>query len=213
MELCTTSTAHSVSTSLPNIFTSNSKPYLPTLNQLHIPPSFRRCSGGGRLIHSSKFATRATFEEKPSSSSSSYAAGTTSITTDEPASSVVDEPASSVVDETPVTESPIEDSPPPPLADDDQSNDFLDGLNLKLDSEDTYSIVLYGSAALVGLWFISAVVSSIDSIPVIPKLMEAVGLGYSFWFTTRYLLFKENRDELAAKVAELKNQVIGSSDD
>ncbi|KAF5769126.1 putative cyanobacterial aminoacyl-tRNA synthetase, CAAD domain, protein CURVATURE THYLAKOID 1 [Helianthus annuus] len=40
--------------------------------------------------------------------------------------------------------------------------------------------------------------------------MELVGLGYSIWFTTRYLLFKRNRDELASKIEEVKQQVLGS---
>ncbi|XWS41640.1 hypothetical protein CRYUN_Cryun17cG0099500 [Craigia yunnanensis] len=46
-----------------------------------------------------------------------------------------------------------------------------------------------------------------------PKLMEVVGLGYSFWFSSRYLLFKKNREELAAKIEELKQQVLGSDDE
>lgn len=77
-----------------------------------------------------------------------------------------------------------------------------------------------------------------------PKLMEVVGLGYTLWFSWRYLLFKvailreiwafifhrhddlisvliglllallqKNRDELATKIEELKQQVLGSNDD
>ncbi|EEF31694.1 conserved hypothetical protein [Ricinus communis] len=83
----------------------------------------------------------------------------------------------------------------------------------QFDSEDTYSVLFYGGSAVVALWLGSAVVGAIDSIPLIPKLMEVVGLGYSIWFTTRYLLFKENRDEFVTKVEELKQQVLGSSND
>ncbi|KAH7566849.1 hypothetical protein JRO89_XS08G0244700 [Xanthoceras sorbifolium] len=105
------------------------------------------------------------------------------------------------------TEAPKEESPV-----DEQTYELLDNLNIKFDSEDTYSILIYASGALVALWLTSAVVGSIDSIPLFPKLMEVVGLGYTFWFTSRYLLFKKNRDELAAKIEELKQQVLGSND-
>ncbi|KAK9284287.1 hypothetical protein L1049_023457 [Liquidambar formosana] len=95
-----------------------------------------------------------------------------------------------------------------------QTFEFLDKLNIKFDSEEnTYSTLLYGGGALVAVYLASAVVGAIDTIPVFPKLMEVVGLGYTFWFITRYLLFKENRDELAAKIEEAKKQVLGSSDD
>ncbi|KAE8718531.1 hypothetical protein F3Y22_tig00110013pilonHSYRG00484 [Hibiscus syriacus] len=42
----------------------------------------------------------------------------------------------------------------------------------------------YGSGALVALWLASALVGAIDSIPLFPKLLEVVGLGYTFWFTS-----------------------------
>jgi len=94
-----------------------------------------------------------------------------------------------------------------------QSFELLDKLNIKLDSDDTYNVLLYGGGALVTVWFSSVIVSTIDSIPLFPKLMEVVGLGYTFWFSYRYLIFKKNREELAAKIEELKQQVIGSNDD
>ncbi|KAF5747329.1 hypothetical protein HS088_TW05G00050 [Tripterygium wilfordii] len=90
------------------------------------------------------------------------------------------------------------------------SSDFLSKLDIKLDSEDSYLFLIYGGGALVTLWLASAIVGAIDSIPVFPKLMEVVGLGYTVWFSTRYLIFKKNRDELVAKIEELKQQVLGS---
>ncbi|TKY69931.1 CURVATURE THYLAKOID 1D [Spatholobus suberectus] len=90
------------------------------------------------------------------------------------------------------------------------SFDLLDKLNF--DTDDTGSIVLYGSGALVALWLTSAVIGAIDSIPLFPKLLEVVGLAYTVWFSSRYLLFKQNRDELTAKIEELKEQIFGSED-
>ncbi|XP_027362093.1 protein CURVATURE THYLAKOID 1D, chloroplastic isoform X2 [Abrus precatorius] len=98
------------------------------------------------------------------------------------------------------------------LPDDGQglSLDLLDKLNF--DTVDTGSIVLYGGGVLVALWLTSAVIGAIDSIPLFPKLLEVVGLAYTLWFSSRYLLFKKNREELAIKVEELKQQVFGSED-
>ncbi|CAK9322078.1 unnamed protein product [Citrullus colocynthis] len=91
-----------------------------------------------------------------------------------------------------------------------QEQAFESWNDLKLESVDTYSLVLYGGGAFFGIWLVSAVVGAVDSIPLVPKLLEVVGLGYSVWFTARYLLFKESRDELAAKIDEVKEQVLGS---
>lgn len=91
--------------------------------------------------------------------------------------------------------------------------DLLNKLNLKLDLEDNYSILIYGTGALVALWVSLTIVDAVDSLPLFPKLMQVVGLAYTLWFSYRYLIFKENRDELIAKVEDLKRQIIGSSDE
>ncbi|KFK30403.1 hypothetical protein AALP_AA7G256500 [Arabis alpina] len=88
-----------------------------------------------------------------------------------------------------------------------QALEFLN--DIKLDSNNTYSVLLYGSGAIVALYLTSVIVGSLESIPLVPKLMEVVGLGYTFWFTTRYLLFKSNREELKTKISEIKRQVLG----
>ncbi|CAK9158062.1 unnamed protein product [Ilex paraguariensis] len=92
----------------------------------------------------------------------------------------------------------------------------------EFESEDSYSILLFGGGALTLVYLATAIVGSIDSIPVVcstysfflqkiefPKLMQVVGLAYTFWFSTRYLMFKRNREELAAKIEEIKEQVLG----
>ncbi|PKA64804.1 Uncharacterized protein AXF42_Ash016835 [Apostasia shenzhenica] len=67
--------------------------------------------------------------------------------------------------------------------------DFLSKIDVNLDSDKTY-ILLYGAAALLALWISSAVVGAIESLPLFPKLLELVGLGYTVWFSYRYLFFK-----------------------
>ncbi|CAL9095170.1 hypothetical protein MUK42_19817 [Musa troglodytarum] len=89
------------------------------------------------------------------------------------------------------------------------ANNLLSKLNLKIDSEEAYGILFYVAGALVAVWISAAFVSSIDSLPVFPKVMEVVGLGFTIWFSTRYLIFKENRDELFTKLDELKEKILG----
>ncbi|KAK8672932.1 hypothetical protein V6N13_111289 [Hibiscus sabdariffa] len=95
--------------------------------------------------------------------------------------------------------------------------EFLEKLNIKtwqLDSEDAYSITtLYGGGAVVAVWLASVVIGAVDSIPLFPKLMEIVGLGYTCWFSSRYLLFKQNREELAAKIEDFKLQLHSFNDE
>merc|ERR1712072_512225 len=75
--------------------------------------------------------------------------------------------------------------------------------------EDKTSAILYGSGAIVLLWLASAIVGSVSSIPLLPKLMELVGLSYTVWFTYRYLLFKSSRQELVKDIEALKEKVSG----
>ncbi|KAJ9128664.1 hypothetical protein P3X46_034632 [Hevea brasiliensis] len=201
MELCTTQSF----SNLPKIFTSKtillrSKTAF-TLQQAQIPRSGLLCSLHSRFLS----VPRATAPEESSTGASLYA-------TEERDSAVVVEVDPSiekrVYNESRATGAPLDDSPV-----DEQVNGFWITWILRFfDSEYTYSILLYGGGALVALWLASAVVGAIDSIPLFPKLMEVVGLGYTIWFTTRYFLFKKSRDELAVKVEELKQQVLGSSD-
>ncbi|XP_073155717.1 uncharacterized protein [Henckelia pumila] len=97
-----------------------------------------------------------------------------------------------------------------PLEDDSlQLLKFLEDLNIKFNYEDKYSIVALGVGGLIALRIAVAVIGAIDSIPLLPKVLELVGLGYTIWFTTRYLIFEQNREEFVARVKQLKDEVIG----
>lgn len=88
-----------------------------------------------------------------------------------------------------------------------------EALASKFGFKEISAYVMYGSGAFFAGWILSAVVSAIDSVPLLPKILEIVGLGYAIWFSIRYLIFKENRDELLLKVGDLKRRVIGSGDE
>ncbi|KAH6760123.1 CURVATURE THYLAKOID 1D-like protein [Perilla frutescens var. hirtella] len=110
--------------------------------------------------------------------------------------------------DTQLNEAPQEGS----LVDNLQFLKFLEEFDIKFDYEDTYSLLVFGGGGAVALWLAAAVVGAIDSIPLFPKMLELIGLGYTIWFSSRYLLFKENRDELVTRVEQIKQQVLGSKD-
>ncbi|KQJ90572.1 protein CURVATURE THYLAKOID 1D, chloroplastic [Brachypodium distachyon] len=89
----------------------------------------------------------------------------------------------------------------------------LNQIGVELDSDSSYTALVYGTSALVAVWISSIVVSALDSVPVVPQVMEVVGLGFTVWFTSRYLIFKENRDELITRIGSIKKQVLGSRDE
>ncbi|VAI84994.1 unnamed protein product [Triticum turgidum subsp. durum] len=76
--------------------------------------------------------------------------------------------------------------------------------------EDKPTFLLYSGGAVVALWLTTVVVGAINSVPLLPKLLELVGLGYTGWFVYRYLLFKESRKELATDIESLKKKIAGT---
>ncbi|VAI84995.1 unnamed protein product [Triticum turgidum subsp. durum] len=90
-------------------------------------------------------------------------------------------------------------------------------LRVKAASDDTSASgdeiiedLLYSGGAVVALWLTTVVVGAINSVPLLPKLLELVGLGYTGWFVYRYLLFKESRKELATDIESLKKKIAGT---
>ncbi|RDY06659.1 Protein CURVATURE THYLAKOID 1A, chloroplastic [Mucuna pruriens] len=76
--------------------------------------------------------------------------------------------------------------------------------------ENKSTVLLYGGGAIVAVWLSSILVSAINSVPLLPKIMELVGLGYTGWFVYRYLLFKSSRKELATDIESLKKKITGT---
>uniref|UniRef100_A0A2P2M283 Protein CURVATURE THYLAKOID 1Dic isoform X1 n=1 Tax=Rhizophora mucronata TaxID=61149 RepID=A0A2P2M283_RHIMU len=217
MELCTCTTTTTTSVAATQAISKFPKILSPSnAARLHSKPSLilsntaqRRRGLYSRFLSLSYSAPKAASSEDATFGGVNYAAGASEER--DSAVAVEDSPPpaeKNVYIESEATQVPEEESTA-----NEQLNEFLTNLNIKFDSQDTYSILLFGAGALVALWIASAVVSAIDSIPLFPKLMEVIGFGYTFWFTTRYFLFKNNRQELAVKFEELKQQILGSSDD
>ncbi|KAH0691680.1 hypothetical protein KY289_019038 [Solanum tuberosum] len=75
------------------------------------------------------------------------------------------------------------------------------------------TVFIYGGSAILGLWLSSIIADTLDSIPLLPKFLELVGLGYFGWFIYRYLLFKSGRDELGRDVQALKKKITGDEEE
>ncbi|KAF8723691.1 hypothetical protein HU200_021654 [Digitaria exilis] len=90
-------------------------------------------------------------------------------------------------------------------------DELIEDLKAKWDAiEDKPTVLLYGGGAVVALWLTSVVVGAINAVPLLPKILELVGLGYTGWFVYRYLLFKESRKELATDIETLKKKIAGT---
>ncbi|EEH57099.1 uncharacterized protein MICPUCDRAFT_47403 [Micromonas pusilla CCMP1545] len=77
------------------------------------------------------------------------------------------------------------------------------------DTENKSTVITYVAGAAAVVWLSGTVVGAINSIPILPKVMELVGLGYSSWFVYRYVLYKDSRKELLEQFDALKDKVSG----
>lgn len=63
--------------------------------------------------------------------------------------------------------------------------------------------------ATVTVYITLSILDAIDNIPLLSSILELVGLGYTIWFITRYLLKASTRQELFAEFNGFKEQIIG----
>ena len=62
---------------------------------------------------------------------------------------------------------------------------------------------------LITIQIVMAILNAISSIPLMSDLLELVGLGYTIWFTIRYLLKAETREEILDLYKFIKEEVTG----
>lgn len=77
------------------------------------------------------------------------------------------------------------------------------------ETENKSTVITYVAGATAAVWLSSTLVGAINAVPLLPKIMELVGLGYSTWFVYRYVLFKDSRKELMEQVDALVSRVSG----
>ncbi|KAK6918696.1 Cyanobacterial aminoacyl-tRNA synthetase, CAAD domain [Dillenia turbinata] len=77
--------------------------------------------------------------------------------------------------------------------------------------EDKYAVTSLAAVGALGLWGSTGMISAIDRIPLIPGVLELVGIGYSGWFAYKNLVFKPDREALIKKIKDTYKEIIGSS--
>ncbi|XP_068314890.1 protein CURVATURE THYLAKOID 1B, chloroplastic-like [Pyrus communis] len=56
--------------------------------------------------------------------------------------------------------------------------------------EDKYAVSSLVVAGAVAVWASSGMISAIDRLPLVPGVLELVGIGYTGWFAYKNLVFK-----------------------
>ncbi|MTJ08507.1 hypothetical protein FJR38_09870 [Anabaena sp. UHCC 0253] len=64
-------------------------------------------------------------------------------------------------------------------------------------------------SALVTVKVAIALLDAVNDIPLLQPIFELIGLFYSIWFTARYLLKYETRQELSQKFSSFKQKSLG----
>ncbi|CAN6168012.1 unnamed protein product, partial [Urochloa humidicola] len=77
--------------------------------------------------------------------------------------------------------------------------------------EDKYAVAAIGVAAIVALWTAVGALKAIDKLPLVPGVLEIVGIGYTGWFTYRNLIFQPDREALVTKIKSTYKEITGSS--
>lgn len=62
---------------------------------------------------------------------------------------------------------------------------------------------------VITLKVIVSALNAINQIPLLEPTFESIGLGYFSWFTVRYLIKADNRQELNRKIQSWKQQILG----
>ncbi|CAN6218753.1 unnamed protein product, partial [Urochloa humidicola] len=77
--------------------------------------------------------------------------------------------------------------------------------------EDKYAVAAIGVAAIVALWTAVGALKAIDKLPLVPGVLEIVGIGHTGWFTYRNLIFQPDREALITKIKGTYKEITGSS--
>ena len=96
----------------------------------------------------------------------------------------------------------------------DTALDFVENLpdelgNFYNEYKKPLSIVGLVIAASITVYITLSVLDAISHIPLLSPILELVGLGYSVWFVSRYLLKDSTRSELFKEIKSYKEQVFG----
>ncbi len=69
-------------------------------------------------------------------------------------------------------------------------------------------LAVFGVSVVV-LKVVGALLATIHEVPLLPSLLELIGVGYTAWAVPRYLLFQRDRQALAATARQWKQSTLG----
>jgi len=74
-------------------------------------------------------------------------------------------------------------------------------------------LIIIGAAllALTGLRIIFALLDAINDLPLVPLILELIGISYVGWFVYRYLMKASTRQELVQQIDQIKKDIVGDS--
>ncbi|XVF26776.1 hypothetical protein REPUB_Repub14bG0047700 [Reevesia pubescens] len=75
--------------------------------------------------------------------------------------------------------------------------------------EDRVGLIGLGFAAIAALWASTNLILAVDKLPLIPNVLEFIGILFSSWFIYRYLLFKPDREELFQIINKSISEIFG----
>jgi ABC-type transport system involved in cytochrome bd biosynthesis fused ATPase/permease subunit len=64
-------------------------------------------------------------------------------------------------------------------------------------------------SVIVTLKVVLAILGAINGIPLVAPIFELIGIGYTTWFVSRYLIKSSNRQELGQEIKNFQNQIVG----
>ncbi|XP_004514915.1 protein CURVATURE THYLAKOID 1B, chloroplastic-like [Cicer arietinum] len=101
---------------------------------------------------------------------------------------------------------------PAEVSSSDEVPEFVKTLQETWDKvDDKYAVSSLVVASVIALWGSTGLISAIDRLPLIPGVLELVGIGYTGWFAYKNLVFKPEREELLQNVQKAITEIIGSS--
>jgi hypothetical protein len=66
-------------------------------------------------------------------------------------------------------------------------------------------------ASLVAIKVILSIIDSLNDVPFLSTILQLIGLGYSIWFSNRYLLKAQTRRELLRKIQGTQEDIYSPS--
>jgi hypothetical protein len=76
------------------------------------------------------------------------------------------------------------------------------------ETDDKPAVITLGVYALVGLVAANGVLKSIEGLPLIPDLLELVGIGFSGFYVYQNLLFKPDRAALKDSISKSIDKIL-----